>query len=64
MVPDEQLYISPEEAAKLLGVNKRQIFRMIEKGKIRAKDINASAGDRRIWRVLKEDVITPDTQEE
>ena len=53
----EQLYIPPEEAARMLGVQKRQVIRMIEAGKRRAIDINASKGERHIWRVLKEDVL-------
>ena len=53
----EQLYIPPEEAARILGIQKRQVIRMIEAGKIRAIDINASKGERHIWRVLKEDIL-------
>lgn len=57
---EEKVYITPDEAAQILGVNKRQILRMIKAGKLQAKDINASEGKRHIWRILKVDVIKPD----
>ena len=59
----EQLYIPPEEAARMLGVQKRQVIRMIEAGKLRAIDINASKGERHIWRVLKEDVLPKEVKQ-
>jgi len=48
-------FITVEEAAAILRVNPRHIKRMIEGGKLRARNINAS-GTRKYWRVLKEDV--------
>ncbi len=54
----EQLFIKPEEAATILGVNKRTVVAMIKNGKLRAKDLNASGkGIRHRWVVLKEDVL-------
>lgn len=49
-------FITVEEAATILRVNPRHIKRMIEGGKLRARNINAS-GTRKYWRVLKADVV-------
>jgi len=57
------LYVSLDEAASLLGVNKRQVTRMIQSGKLRAKDINASTGKRHLYRVLRKDIENPDKSE-
>lgn len=56
------MYITKKEAAILLGVNERQIQKMIKAGKLRYKDIGV--GNRKEYRVLKEDIITPDTYTE
>lgn len=53
-------YISVDEAAALLGTNRRQIKKMIATGKLRAKNINATGTKREIHRVLREDVLKPD----
>ncbi len=57
---EENKYITLEEAAVILGTNKRQIVRMIKAGKIKAMDINAANGQRNIWRVLKSELLPPD----
>jgi len=57
----ENEYMTIEEVANLLKINPRQVRKMIETGRLRAKNINASGGIRKIYRVLKEDVIRPDT---
>ncbi len=59
-IPEERMYVSVEEAAMILGVNYRQVFRMIKSGNLKAKDINASNKKRHIWRILKSDLTTPD----
>lgn len=53
----EEKYITIEEASELLSVNKRQVTQMINKGLLRAKDVNASGKKRHIWRVWYPDVI-------
>ena len=58
----EQLFIDPEEAATILGIEKRAIVRLIVAGKLRAKDVNASKGIRKRWKVLKEDVLRIDNE--
>lgn len=52
-----QLFIKPEEASQILGLNKRTILRLIKNGKLKAKNVNASGEIRPRWVVLKEDVL-------
>ena len=60
MTDEIQLFIDPEEAATILGIEKRAVLRMITAGKLRAKDVNASQGIRKRWKVLREDVLKID----
>jgi hypothetical protein len=56
----ESIYITVKEASEILGTNPRQIKRMCEAGRLRCKNINASANKRKIWRVSREDLTRPD----
>lgn len=56
----EAQFIEVDEAAKILGVNPRQIKNMIKAGKLRARDINASKGERKQYRVFKQDLFNFD----
>ena len=58
----EQLFIDPKEAAAILGIEKRAVIRLITAGKLRAKNVNASKGLRKRWKVLKEDVLKLDNE--
>lgn len=59
----EQLFISPDEAAAILGINKRAVLRMIRAGKLKGKDVNASSGQRKRWKILKEDLLKTTNEE-
>ena len=50
-------YVSTREAAEILGVDRKTIIKMIEAGKLRAKDTNTSNGIRKRWKVFKQDLM-------
>jgi len=56
----ESIYITVKEASEILGTNPRQIKRMCGAGRLKCKNINASANERKIWRVSKEDLMKSD----
>lgn len=58
----EQLYITPKQAAEILGVHVKSVKKMIRDGTLRAKNINP-LGKRKMYRILKEDVIKSDKSE-
>lgn len=54
-------WITTEEAAQILGISNRRVRLLINKGKLRAKNISESdLPNKRLWRVWKEDVLKPD----
>lgn len=53
----EPIFVTLDKAAQILKVNKRHIKRMIQAGKLRAKDISLGTGRRQILRVLYEDLV-------
>lgn len=59
---EEQLYITPKQAAEILGVHVKSVKKMIRDGTLRAKNINP-LGKRKMYRILKEDVIKSDKSE-
>lgn len=52
-------YITVKEAAEILGTNPRQIKKLVSEGKLLGKNINASGNKRKIYRILKEDLLKP-----
>lgn len=57
MDQETPVYVTVEEAAEVLKVNKRHIKRMIMAKKLSAKDISVGQGLRKQYRVLYSDLL-------
>lgn len=56
----KQVFVTPKEAAEILGVDVRTIRAMVKSGKLRAKDTNATGNQRKYWKILREDLYKSD----
>lgn len=49
MVEREEVWLTPREAARRLGVSRRCLYDLIESGRLRAKERRSLTGGRRFW---------------
>lgn len=51
------MYVTVEEACTILNISRDTLYRLIDQGKIRAKDLNAMSGKRRQFRIWSADLL-------
>lgn len=51
------MYVTVEEACRILNIGRDKLYRLVDKGTIRAKDLNALTGKRRQLRIWSEDLL-------
>lgn len=51
------MYVTVEKACEILNIGRDKLYRLVDKGTIRAKDLNSLTGKRRQLRIWSADLL-------